>query len=142
MIRIKIISLQDTEPLTLEDPIANCIEKLHANINFNFIWAKDQHHLLELACKEPLLLGLDSTGTLMCSEKFAQFFAKEAIQGGFKAAFIIGGAKGLPEALKREIPLISLSPMTLTQEMTCLILIEQIHLALGILQKSAEPSSI
>jgi len=47
--------------------------------------------------------------------------------------FVIGGPEGLPEELRKAgHPMMSLSPMTLTHQMTRLVFLEQIYRAVQI----------
>lgn len=136
MIKVKVLAVGKTKELWLEHAIAEYLERLQNQVSFSFVWAKDDRQLLTLADKETLLLGLDPSGALMSSEKFAQFFAKQTIEGGARATFVIGGPLGLPETLKGKIPLVSLSPMTFTHQIARLILVEQIYRAVEILKGS------
>jgi 23S rRNA (pseudouridine1915-N3)-methyltransferase len=136
MIRIKVLSVGKTKELWLEQAITEYLERLRSMVTFSFVWAKDDRQLIALADKESLLLGLDPAGTLMSSEKFTSFFAEQIIEGGARASFVIGGPLGLPMVLREKIPLISLSPMTFTHQMTRLILTEQIYRAVEILKGS------
>ncbi len=73
------------------------------------------------------LVILDEKGRDFSSPEFAKFL------GGFKdrgetLCFVIGGAFGLPEALKAEAgTLLSFSKMTFTHQMIRLFLLEQIY---------------
>ena len=68
---------------------------------------------------------LDVDGKNLSSKDFAQMVKK---QDG-SLTFIIGGADGIDESLKKRAPAISLSKMTFTHEMCRLFLIEQIYRA-------------
>lgn len=66
---------------------------------------------------------LDVGGKHFSSVEFAQFVKKQ--EGTL--TFIIGGAEGINESLKKRAPSISLSKMTFTHEMCRLFLVEQIY---------------
>ena len=68
---------------------------------------------------------LDVSGKHLSSEEFAQFVKKQEGQ----LTFIVGGADGIDEGLKRRAPAISLSKMTFTHEMCRLFLMEQVYRA-------------
>ena len=63
-------------------------------------------------------------------------FQQQLEKGGARITFAIGGAEGFSEEVKKSYPLISLSPLTFTHQMTRLILIEQIYRATEILKGS------
>lgn len=131
MLHICILSVGKTKEAWLEDAIQEYVKRLKPLAAFEFIWAKNDDQLLSLAQKEPLLICLDPTGKLMDSLDFAHFVQKKFIEGNSRVAFVIGGAEGLPNQLRKH-PLLSLSPMTLTHQLTRLILIEQIYRAFEI----------
>jgi 23S rRNA (pseudouridine1915-N3)-methyltransferase len=83
------------------------------------------------------LVCLDRSGIQMDSLELAARLQKWEMQAQKKISFIIGGPLGLsPDALKRADLVLSLSPMTLTHEMTRLLLLEQLYRACTI--KSGE----
>lgn len=63
---------------------------------------------------------LDEKGKELSSKEFAKFIKKHE-----ELSFIIGGANGIDESIKKQT--ISLSKMTFIHEMTRLILLEQIY---------------
>lgn len=63
---------------------------------------------------------LDEKGKELSSKEFAKFIKKHE-----EITFIIGGANGIDESIKKQA--ISLSKMTFIHEMTRLILLEQIY---------------
>lgn len=65
---------------------------------------------------------LDAKGKQFSSEEFAGFLKQNN-----ELAFIIGGADGISEDVKKKAKLISLSKMTFLHEMCRLFLIEQIY---------------
>jgi 23S rRNA (pseudouridine1915-N3)-methyltransferase len=138
MIKIKIVSVGKTRELWLEQALAEYFKRLQKTILFECIWAKEDAHLLALVEKEEHLVCLDPAGKMMTSEEFASFFGSYMQETGSRMCFVIGGAEGLPPALKRRSKnqLLSLSSMTFTHQLTRLILIEQIYRAMEILKGS------
>lgn len=88
---------------------------------------------------DDFLVVLDEKGKDMTSHQFADFLKKQ--QSGNtsgknpgKITFVIGGAFGLPDAIKKQADLLlSLSKMTFTHQMTKIILLEQLYRALCII---------
>ena len=66
---------------------------------------------------------LDVDGKQFNSTEFAQFIEKQ----DETVTFIIGGADGIKESIKKRSTIISLSKMTFTHEMCRLFLVEQIY---------------
>mgnify|MGYP000275819416 CR=1 FL=1 len=129
MQKIKLISVGKTKEKWLEDAINEYIKRLSPYLEFEFIWAKDDIHLVKLVEKEKNVICLDVEGTLYSSESFAKYILESLEQGGSRLTLVIGGAEGLPFELKTKHSKISLSPMTFTHQCTRLILIEQIYRA-------------
>lgn len=68
---------------------------------------------------------LDERGRLFTTEALLRF-----LEGweGERVAFLVGGAEGHPEAVRREADLLlSLSPLTLQHELALLVLLEQLY---------------
>lgn len=71
---------------------------------------------------------LDVYGKTMSSEELAKSIAKLEVDGGSDMAFIIGGAFGVSDELRRFVrQKLSFSPMTFTHQMVRLLLVEQIY---------------
>lgn len=132
MLKLKIFSIGKTKEAWLEAAIAEYTKRLQSTVLIEFIWARDNQHLVDLAKKEPMLICLDPTGRLMASEPFSAFIIQCWEKGGSRLAIVIGGAEGLPSELKNAALLVSLSPLTFTHQLTRLILIEQIYRTLEI----------
>jgi len=136
MIKIKILSIGKTKEAWLEEAIAEYEKRLKGKVFFEFVWLKTDDQLLAAAEKENFVIGLDPQGKMFSSDAFAEFFHEQVIFAGSKISFVIGGATGLPQKFKTNIPLISLSLMTFTHQMTRLLLVEQIYRATEILKGS------
>lgn len=79
-----------------------------------------------------LVVLLDVLGKSYDSEAFAKFLDRSK-QTSSSIQFVIGGAFGLSESLKREFRNhLSLSPLTFPHEMTVVILLEQLYRAYSI----------
>ena len=95
-----------------------------------------QEGLNILAKTEPgdHLIALDKGGKRYSSEGFASMLKKLSVENKGRICFIIGGPLGLSkDVLERADQVMSLSEMTLTHEMTRLILTEQIYRAFTII---------
>lgn len=69
----------------------------------------------------------------MSSPAFSKFLFSKLEQGGSRVTFVVGGAEGLPEGLKRNPPqggaTLSLSSMTFTHLWARALLAEQVYRA-------------
>ncbi|HEY1047595.1 MAG TPA: 23S rRNA (pseudouridine(1915)-N(3))-methyltransferase RlmH [Bacteroidia bacterium] len=79
------------------------------------------------------IVFLDETGKQFDSQKFSAYFEKKSIDNS-KITFVIGGAFGLSESIKKKGESISLSAMTFNHQMVRLILTEQIFRAFTIIK--------
>jgi 23S rRNA (pseudouridine1915-N3)-methyltransferase len=81
------------------------------------------------------VIALDENGKEHSSEDFAEFLRKKTVSGTSHFTFLIGGASGLTDAMrKRANATIALSKLTFTYQMTRLILVEQLYRAVTIIQ--------
>jgi len=79
------------------------------------------------------LVALDEKGRGLSSPELAAWLEGRLGAGGNRFRFVIGGAEGLDEAVRRRAGLVlSLSPMTFTHQMARLVLLEQLYRALMI----------
>lgn len=131
-LKITIFSIGKTKEPWLEEALSLYLKRLRPVCAIEFILAKDESQLLALASKRSLAICLDSSGPLLSSEEFSALLHKKLVEGGSEMAFIIGGATGLPDKLKKQFPLLSFSKMTFTHQMIRLLLIEQIYRAFEI----------
>lgn len=89
--------------------------------------------LLAQVLRESFLIVLDVAGEMLTSEKFAEKIAALNLHGVSDITFIIGGAFGLSDEVKRAAAFcLSFSRMTFTHQMARLILVEQIYRAFKI----------
>jgi 23S rRNA (pseudouridine1915-N3)-methyltransferase len=62
------------------------------------------------------------------------------VRGRSRIAFLVGGPSGLAMEIREEADLVlSLSPMTLSHELTLLVLVEQLYRAMAILNHLPYP---
>ncbi len=94
---------------------------------------EEGHKLLSLVPQNSWLCVLDVAGASLTSEDFAKKIAALALDGISNLAFVIGGAFGLSDELRRAADFrLSLSQMTFTHQLARLILAEQIYRAFKI----------
>ena len=136
MHRIRLISVGKTKEEWLDEAIQEYVKRLQPVATFDFIWAKNDEQLQSLAEKDEAVICLDSSGKMYDSIQFSSFLMKELEKGGARLTFVIGGAEGLPAAMKERYPLISLSLMTFTHQVARLILVEQTYRAFEIAKGS------
>ncbi|MBE8190905.1 MAG: 23S rRNA (pseudouridine(1915)-N(3))-methyltransferase RlmH, partial [Alphaproteobacteria bacterium] len=105
----------------------------------------DAPHLTELkthqslhdslaAMPAPLIIALDEKGEHLTSRVFANKIQNWTTSGKSHLCFLIGGADGLPDTIKRDATTsISLSAMTLPHMLARVFLYEQLWRALSII---------
>ena len=97
------------------------------------VLARETERLLAVIPQKAYVIVLDVKGKLISSEELAGKFDKLALDGNSHITFVIGGAFGYTDALrKRADETISFSRMTFTHQMIRLLLIEQIYRAFKI----------
>jgi 23S rRNA (pseudouridine1915-N3)-methyltransferase len=83
---------------------------------------------------------LDERGAVLSSREFATLIAQRHNEGIKEMAFIIGGASGVPAAVRQRADFtLSLSPMTFPHEMARVVLLEQVYRAFAILHNLPYP---
>lgn len=93
---------------------------------------QEQKHILQQLGEAPYVL-FDERGTTLASTDWAAFFARQ--HGAASLSFVIGGADGVDEEVKRGAAEIwSLSRLTLPHQLARLLAIEQCYRALSINQ--------
>lgn len=96
--------------------------------DINFIRQSEAQLILAKIPTGAYIIGLDEIGKQFSSEKFAAKIDQHMTQGTANICFIIGGAYGLTDELKRHCnELQALSLMTFTHQMARLVLLEQIY---------------
>ncbi len=91
--------------------------------------------LLKRVPERAVLVALDETGKAFSSREFADWLKKQSVSGSSEFCFVLGGASGLGEAVKKRSRLVlSLSPMTFTYQMARLLLVEQLYRATSLIR--------
>jgi len=91
---------------------------------------EEGERLLKNVPKNAYTVLLDVYGKTMSSEDLAKTVAKLEVDGVSDMAFIVGGAFGVSDELRRLVNYkLSFSPMTFTHQMVRLLLVEQIYRA-------------
>ena len=89
--------------------------------------------LLAQVPRDSFLIVLDVAGNALTSEQLAEKISALTLRGVSDITFLIGGAFGLSEEVRRAAGLrLSLSKMTFTHQMARLIIAEQIYRAFKI----------
>ncbi|MFA6446522.1 MAG: 23S rRNA (pseudouridine(1915)-N(3))-methyltransferase RlmH [Candidatus Paceibacterota bacterium] len=85
--------------------------------------------------REDFVVLLDEKGKEMRTKELSDFFDKKMQSGEKRVVFIIGGAFGVSELVKKAVQMtIALSQLTFPHELVRLILVEQIYRAFTILK--------
>ena len=133
MFKVKIIAIGRAKEAWLNSALAEYEKRLQGRLKLEWIAAEDDAALTAHCRKESLLIALDLGGDLLSSEAFSEKWMRL----GARAAFVIGGPDGLPsEVTKMAHWRWSLSPLTFTNQMARLIVVEQIYRALEIAKGS------
>lgn len=83
---------------------------------------------------------LDAGGKLCSSEEFAAWLGRLRDSGERRLIFLCGEAEGFPESLRGRARMkLSLGPLTLSHELTRVVLAEQLYRAFAILSGSPYP---
>ena len=107
----------------------NKTKKNKFNINY------ESNLIINQLSKNDINILLDEKGDVYETIKFSKFIQEKFLYSSKKIVFIIGGAYGFNEELKRTVQKkISLSKFTFTHDMARVILIEQIYRALTVIK--------
>jgi len=97
--------------------------------------AAEEERLLAALDSDDRVVVLDVDGQSWSSQQLAQFAGKHLGNDPRRLTFVIGGYGGMTEKMKeRAERKWSLSPLTLTHEMTRLLVMEQLYRAMCILK--------
>lgn len=136
MSKVKLLFIGKNKEQWLEEALSEYIKRLRPTLEIECVWVQNEAQLASLAAKERHVICLDPAGRLMDTPQFAAFFQKQFEESGARLTFVIGGAEGLDPDMRRNYPLVSLSPLTFTHQIARLVLIEQIYRATEILKGS------
>lgn len=101
-----------------------------SNADRKQVVVEEGERLLKNVPKNAYTVLLDVYGKTMSSEDLAKTVAKLEVDGVSDMAFIVGGAFGVSDELRRSVNYkLSFSPMTFTHQMVRLLLVEQIYRA-------------
>lgn len=91
--------------------------------------------ILKKISSKDLVILLDENGKQLSSEGFSGLVSKWMMMGDKNVVFIIGGAFGFGEELKKRATMeVSLSAMTFSHQMVRLIFVEQLYRAFTIIK--------
>ena len=108
-------------------------EKRGAGVNAAQGMAAEEKRILEALPDDVFLIALDERGTSPTSQQLAQHL-EQWQRDGRHVCFLIGGADGMTDALKRRANLLMrLSSLTLPHGMVRVLLTEQLYRAASIL---------
>lgn len=85
------------------------------------------------------LVALDPAGRLMDSTAFARWLERLRDAGPRQVVFLVGGADGLPDQIRREAELLSLSRLTMPHELARVVLLEQLYRAFATIRNYPYP---
>ena len=89
---------------------------------------KEGKQILELLPKSGAVVALCIEGKGMSSGELAQWMAQQAVEGGSRVTFLIGGSYGLSDEVKQRADLrLSMSRMTFPHHLARILLLEQIY---------------
>lgn len=90
--------------------------------------AKEGELILSKVNSGDMCWVMDLHGKLLTSEELSEYMVKDFEKGGSVLTIVIGGSNGLaPEVVKRADRRICLGNITLTHQMTRLIILEQVY---------------
>jgi 23S rRNA (pseudouridine1915-N3)-methyltransferase len=113
---------------------------LRKGISIGEVQQKEKERILRVLDERQIRVFLDEKGKSFRSSDLAQWLGTHAQQGRSQFLFVVGGPVGIsPELLQDAHMLLSLSPMTLSHDLTLLVLLEQIYRALAILHNLPYP---
>lgn len=104
-----------------------------SSLQKNKALTKEGERLLQAVRADSQLIVLDISGRQFSSEELAATFETLAVNGRSDITFLIGGAFGLADEVRRAAhERLSFSRMTFTHQMIRLLLVEQIYRAMKI----------
>jgi len=126
MIRVKIYTIGRSKEPWLLSALEEYEKRLSGSHSLEWIFAKNDTHLGELA--EPGLIALDLAGEMVDSVELSGRLA-----GKSRLSFFIGGAEGLPKAVVSKAGWKwSLSRLTFPHQIVRLLLLEQLYRSVSI----------
>ena len=133
MFKVKIYTIGRSKETWLQQALAEYEKRLSRDLLIDWILAKDDSELKAKILRDPPFIALDVKGEEIDSVGFSKQFKQLLQANGCRIQFLIGGAQGIEqEILEKSIWKCSLSKLTLTHQMTRLVLVEQLYRALQI----------
>lgn len=133
MHKIKIYTVGKTKESWLQEALGEYEQRVRPVAALEWILAKNDAQLKQFLEKELHFLCLDPNGTQYDSIGFSKALMHWLEQMGSRLVFVIGGAEGLSEEIKKRAKLtLSFSKLTFTHQITRLILLEQVYRAFEI----------
>jgi len=118
----------------LEALVDDYVGRVSKRIPLKIVEVKSSGKLLDSVPKGYKKVVLDERGELWNTKELASFLEKIMLGAVPGVAWIIGGANGLDDTIKRKADkILSLSPMTFPHRLARLILCEQLYRALSII---------
>jgi len=110
-------------------------EKISPSSDADVIKKREAERIEKALVPAGRLIALDEKGQGLSSKELAEFIQHHQVQRTQVLQFVIGGALGLaPSLLKRSFMRLSLSKMTLTHQLSRLILLEQLYRAFTLIK--------
>ena len=104
------------------------------NLSRDQIREKEASAMTPYISKSQTIILLDEKGTEFRSKDFAIFIQKQMNSGVKEVVFIVGGAYGIDESIRKQANhIISLSKMTFTHQFIRLMFFEQLYRAFSII---------
>jgi len=129
MFKVKVIAVGKCKEKWLKAALFEYEERMRGRLTIEWCLALDDKALLQLSLKEKNLIALDLQGEMWNSLEFT----KKWMAIGSRISFVIGGPEGLPKEIIQKEPLRwSLSPLTFTNQIVRLLLVEQLYRSLEI----------
>lgn len=135
MLKVKILTIGKSKEAWLDEALEEFYKRLRTQLQFEWVFAKDDAQLIQSCEKEGLVIAMDPLGKQLDSVEFSKYFLEKMETNGARLAFVIGGPEGLPKELRKG-EMLSFSRMTFTHQIVRIVLVEQIYRALEIARGS------
>ncbi len=128
MYKVKIFCIGKIKESYLLSAIDDYTRRLQPIMSIDWVIAKDNNQLIASLSKQKHWIALDPSGKQFDSLGFSKRLHDEFGKHQLQINFVIGGPDGLPLEIKeKSLFLLSLSQLTFTQQLTRLILLEQLY---------------
>jgi 23S rRNA (pseudouridine1915-N3)-methyltransferase len=115
-------------------------EPLRKGLSLKEVHRREADRLRRMRDGRSTWVVLDAAGQTAGSEEFAALLDTWMVQGKSRLAFLVGGPSGLAPEIREEAHFVlSLSAMTLSHELTLLVLMEQLYRGMAILNRLPYP---